>query len=153
MIDYIETRSGLASHYAEYAQRGRKGYEIEHIWANHPELHQDEFAHSSDFQEYRNRIGGLLLLPKSFNASYGDLPYAEKREHYLGQGGNLLARSLHEMTYDHNPGFKRFIGETGLEFDPHPNFKKADLDARQRLYQNFAEVIWNPDRLVQEAMA
>jgi hypothetical protein len=50
-------------------------------------------APKSDFQEHRNRIGGLLLLPKSFNASYGDLPYAEKREHYFGQ--NLLAKSLH----------------------------------------------------------
>ena len=65
----------------------------------------------SEFAEYRNRIGGLLLLPKSFNASYGDLPYAEKRGHYLGQ--NLLARSLHEQAYDHNPGFRRFIEESG----------------------------------------
>src|SRR6516164_10929522 len=52
MIDYIETRSGLASRYTEYAQRGRKGYEIEHIWADHPDLHKDEFAHASEFQEY-----------------------------------------------------------------------------------------------------
>jgi Protein of unknown function (DUF1524) len=151
MIDYIETRSGLASHYAEYAQRGRKGYEIEHIWANHPELHKDEFAHPSDFQEYRNRIGGLLLHPKSFNASWGDSPYAEKREHYLGQGGNLLSRSLHEGAYDRNPGFKRFIEENGLPFRPHSEFKKADLDARQRLYQQLAELIWSPDRIAQEA--
>jgi Protein of unknown function (DUF1524) len=151
MIDYIETRSGLASHYAEYAQRGRKDYEIEHIWADHPELLKDEFAHPSDFQEYRNRIGGLLLLPKSFNASYGDLPYAEKRKHYLGQGGNLLSRSLHEGAYDHNPGFKRFIEENGLPFRPHSEFKKADLDARQRLYQQLAELIWSPDRIAQEA--
>ncbi len=42
------------------------------------ERHDDEFAHPSEFAEYRNRIGGLLLLPKSFNASYGDLPYEEK---------------------------------------------------------------------------
>ena len=73
MTDYLETRSGQTSRYTEYAQRGRKGYEIEHIWADHPERHSDEFAHPSEFQEYRNRIGGLLLLPKSFNASYGDL--------------------------------------------------------------------------------
>ena len=52
----------------------------------------EEFAHSSEFAEYRNHIGGLLLLPKSFNASYGDLPYAEKRGHYRSQ--NLLACSL-----------------------------------------------------------
>ena len=151
MIDYIETRSGLASRYAEYAQRGRKAYEIEHIWADHPELHKDEFAHPSDFHEYRNRIGGLLLLPKAFNASYGDLPYAEKREHYLGQ--NLLARSLHEAAYDHNPGFNRFIEDSGLPFRPHDQFKKADLDQRQRLYQQLAELIWSPDRLAQEAAA
>jgi hypothetical protein len=151
MIDYIETESSVASRYAEYPQRGRKGYEIEHIWADHPERHKEEFAHPSDFQEYRNRIGGLLLLPKSFNASYGDLRYAEKREHYLGQGGNLLARSLHERAYDHNPGFKRFIQESRLPFRPHSEFKKADLDARQQLYQELAEQIWNPDRIAKEA--
>jgi hypothetical protein len=83
MTDYVETRSGQASRYAEYARRGRAGYEIEHIWADHPERHADEFGHAAEFQEYRNRIGGLLLLPKSFNASYRDLPYAQNREHIL----------------------------------------------------------------------
>ncbi|MBV6522215.1 MAG: hypothetical protein MNPFHGCM_02361 [Gemmatimonadaceae bacterium] len=149
MTDYVETRSGQASRYAEYAQRGKKGYEIEHVWADHPERHQDEFGHPSEFQEYRNRIGGLVLLPKSFNASYGDLPYAEKRGHYAGQ--NLLARSLHESAYDHNPGFKRFIAESGLPFRANAKFRKADLDARQALYQQLAERIWSPERLAQEA--
>jgi hypothetical protein len=151
MTDYVETRSGMTSRYAEYAQRGKKGYEIEHIWANHAERHTDEFSHPSEFQEYRNRVGGLLLLPKSFNASYGDLPYSEKREHYLGQ--NLLARSLHPGAYDHNPGFNRFLGESGLQIHAHSEFKKADLDARQTLYRHLAERIWNPDRLDQEATA
>ena len=149
MTDYVETQSGQASRYTEYAQRGRKGYEIEHIWADRPERHIDEFAHPSEFAEYRNRIGGLLLLPKSFNASYGDLPYIEKRQHYLGQ--NLLARSLHEQAYDHNPGFRRFIEESGLPFRAHAEFKKQDLDARQNLYCRLAERIWDPERLMQEA--
>ncbi len=149
MTDFVETRSGMASRYAEYAQRGRKGYEIEHIWADHPERHSDEFANASEFAEYRNRIGGLLLLPKSFNASFGDLPYAEKRHHYLGQ--NLLARSLNEKAYDHNPGFRRFIAESGLPFVAHARFKKADLEARQDLYRRLAERIWSPERLAEEA--
>ncbi|GIX28743.1 MAG: hypothetical protein KatS3mg123_2624 [Burkholderiales bacterium] len=149
MTDYVETRSGQASRYVEYAQRGKKGYEIEHIWADHPERHRDEFAHPSEFQEYRNRIGDLLLLPKSFNASYGDLPYEEKLKHYSGQ--NLLAKSLHKSAYDHNPGFKRFIEQSGLPFRSHPEFRKADLDARQELYQKLAEQIWNPVRLDEEA--
>lgn len=151
MTDYVETRSGQASRYAEYAQGGTKGYEIEHIWANHAERHTDEFKHPSEFQEYRNHIGDLLLLPKSFNASYGDLPYAEKREHYASHGQNLLALSLLSGAYDHNPGFVYFVKESGLLFRPHAEFKKADLDLRQSLYQRLAETIWNPDRLAQEA--
>ncbi len=146
---YVEAGSGIASHYDEYAQRGRAGFEIEHIWADHPERHADEFPQPSEFEEYRNRIGGLLLLPKSFNASYGDLPYAAKRDHYLSQ--NLLARSLHPQTYERNPGFLRFIAASGLPFRPHPEFRKTDLDARQGLYLAIAEQIWSPERLAEEA--
>lgn len=132
MTDYVETRSGHASRYAEYIKRhGKNGYEVEHIWANHPERHKKEFQHPADFSEYRNRIGGLLLLPKSFNASYGNKPYAVKREHYFGQ--NLLAQSLHENAYEHNPGFRRFLEQSGLPFRAHAQFTKADLDDRQKL--------------------
>ncbi len=149
MTNHIETRSGQSSRYAEYInRRGNNGYEVEHIWANHAERHEDEFGHPADFAEYRNRIGGLLLLPKSFNASYSDKPYAEKRGHYFGQ--NLLAQSLNETAYEHNPGFRRFQEESGLPFTPHPAFKKADLDARQDLYRRIAEQIWNPENLLRE---
>ncbi len=151
MTDYLETQSGQESRYAEYAKRGRKGYEIEHIWADHSERHVDEFSHPSEFAEYRNHIGGLLLLPKSFNSSYSDLPYAEKREHYRSQ--NLLACSLHERAYDRNPGFRRFIERSGLPFHDHAGFKKADLDARQELYRRLAEQIWDPERLTREAIS
>jgi hypothetical protein len=152
MTDYVETGSGRASRYAEYMRRqGKNGYEVEHIWANHPERHEDEFAHPTDFSEYRNRIGGLLLLPKSFNASFGDKPYGEKREHYFGQ--NLLAQSLHEKAYAHDPGFRRFVETSGLPFRPHAEFRKADLDARQELYRELAERIWSPDVLRREAEA
>ncbi len=150
ITDYVETQSGRPSRYKEYIQRsGRNGYQIEHIWANHPERHTDEFAHPTDFAEYRNRIGGLLLLPRSFNASYGDLEYEEKRKHYLKH--NLLAASLNENAYEHDPGFAHFVRKSELPFRPHPEFKKADLDARQELYIRLAEKIWSPERLVQEA--
>lgn len=33
-----------------------------------PKRHKDEFSRSSDFGNMRNRIGGLLLLPKSSNS-------------------------------------------------------------------------------------
>jgi hypothetical protein len=150
MTEYIETRSGMPSHYTDYARRGGKGgYEIEHIWADHADRHEDEFSHPTDFAEHRNRIGDLLLLPKSFNASYGDLPYEKKLVHYDSQ--NLLARSLHANAYDRNPGFKQFIASSGLPFKPYAEFRKADVEERQELYRLLAEAIWNPNRLEEAA--
>ncbi len=142
MADYIDVSSGNQSRYAEYITlRGNKGFEVEHIWPNHPEDFRDEFAHKSDLEDYRNRFGGLLLLPKSFNASYGDTPYADKVEHYFGQ--NALAKSLHPRAYEHNPGFVRFVKDQDLPFRAHGQFKKADLDARQALYRCIADRIWD----------
>lgn len=149
MTDYVETSSGMASRYAEYMAQGKKRYEIEHIWANHPERHQEEIPHPSDFATMRNRIGGLLLLPKSFNASYGDLPYAEKLPHYHGQ--NLLARSLHATCYENNPGFLKFVKESGLPFEPMGVFKSDEMERRSDLYLKLAELIWNPQRLLDAA--
>jgi hypothetical protein len=150
LTDFLEVRSGMDSRYAEYARRnGTNPYEIEHIWANHADQHYDEFQHPNEFAEYRNHIGGLLVLPKSFNASYGDLEYGLKREQYDSQ--NLLARSLYEKAYDHNPGFLRFIEASGLSFAPVPEFKRADLDARQELYGGLADMVWSPERLIEAA--
>ena len=146
ITDHVERESGLTPRYVEYVGTGgKKGYEVEHIWANHPERHTDEFTQTADFEEHRNRFGGLLLLPKQFNASYGDLPYEDKLEHYHGQ--NILAKSLHPKCYVHNPGFTRYAESHGHAFGPLAHFKKADLEARQQLYRRLAEEVWNPDRV------
>jgi len=146
LTDYVETQSGQPSHYLDYVGEGKSRFEVEHIWADHSDRHTAEFSHPADFAEYRNRIGGLLLLPKSFNASYGDLPYADKLPHYNSQ--NLLARSLHPQCYEHNPGFQRFKEQSGLPFAAQAEFNRAELEARGVLYRKIAERIWNPDDLL-----
>jgi hypothetical protein len=149
MTDYVEQESGAQSRFLEYVGgTGKTRYEVEHIWANKPEEHTDEFGHAADFTDYRNRFGGLLLLPKPFNASYGALPYLEKLKHYNAQ--NLLARSLHPDCYDRNPGFTSFVNRTGLPFRSMEQFRKAELDERQKLYQALAAQVWNPHRILQE---
>jgi hypothetical protein len=148
LTDYVETQSGQPSRYLDYVREGKSRYEVEHIWADHPERHSAEFSHPADFSEHRNRIGGLLLLPKSFNASYGDLTYVDKLPHYNSQ--NLLARSLHPQCYDHNPGFLRFIELSGLPLIARVEFNKSDLENRSQLYRLIAERIWNPDDLLTE---
>lgn len=149
ITDYVETQSGNAPRYLEYCQQGSTGYEIEHIWANRPERHQNEFEQEYEFQEYRNFIGGLLLLPKRINASISDKPYIKKRTSYAGQ--NLLAKSLHESAYVHNPGFLQFCERNELPFQVHQEFNRSDLDSRQKLYQLIAEQIWSPDRLINDS--
>jgi len=150
LTDYVETSSGRSSRYTEYIRRsGKHRYEIEHIWANNFQRHADEFEHAQDFLGYRNRIGGLLLLPKKVNAAYGNLPYGEKREYYLKQ--NLLAQSLHESAYERDPGFRSFVGRKKLPFRAHSQFCKEDIDARSHLYCRLAEAVWNPKRLARAA--
>jgi len=149
ITDYVETQSGGTSRFTEYVAEGKNRYEIEHIWADHYERHAQEFSQKSDFDVQRNRIGGLLLLPKTFNASYGDLSYEEKLEQYFGQ--NMLAKSLHSRCYTNHPGFSRFIVDRNLAFRPLPIFLSCDLEERQKLYLQLAKLIWNPSRL-QEAV-
>lgn len=149
MTAHLEAASGVRSQTSDYLVEGRGRFEIEHIWADHPERHADEFPSAADFHDWRNRFGGLLLLPKTFNASYGDLPYAEKRQHYVTQ--NLLARSLHEQCYERHPGFLDYARQAELPFRALPQFRKAEMEERQRLYRLLADRVWDPQQLAREA--
>lgn len=147
---WLEEQSGQPGRYLEYIVRsGKNAYEIEHLWANHFERHTDEFAHAQEFSAHRNRVGGLVLLPKKINASLNDKAYSDKLEHY--QSENLLARSLHPMCYVHNPGFLKLKAETGLPFKAFTEFKKANFDERFSLYKGIAELLWSADRLKEVA--
>lgn len=134
ITDYITVASGQASPYVELTNGAKVKYEVEHIWADHPERHTDEFAHEADFARHRNRIGDLLLLPKQFNASYNDDTYAEKRPRYFSQ--NLLAASLDPQAYEKNPGFLSFTKSSGLAFSAYEEFKAADVVERGNLYRD-----------------
>jgi len=121
-------------------------FEVEHVWANKFERHADEFSNENDFQQVRNKFGGLLLLPKSFNASFGALPYPEKVNHYVGQ--NTLAQTLAQGVGSHNPNLARKAAELSVSIEAFPEaFKKADVDSRQALYRALCERIWNVESL------
>lgn len=149
MTDHITVASGQASNYVELTNGAKVKYEVEHIWADHPERHADEFAHEADFARHRNRFGDLLLLPKQFNASYNDDRYESKLPHYFSQ--NLLAASLNPLAYENNPGFTKFREATRLPFKPYEHFKAADIVERGQLYQALAKAVWNPDDLLDVA--
>lgn len=111
----------------------KKEIEVEHIWSNHFSQHTDEFENESDFQLARNNIGDLLVLPKSFNAAYGDDAYEVKVKQYFSQ--NILAQTLNEQKYQTNPGFISYMNSSKLPFKPYAEFKKASINERTDLYR------------------
>jgi uncharacterized protein with ParB-like and HNH nuclease domain len=151
ITQHIEEQSGIPSRYEDYiSSEIAKPFEIEHIWAKKFDYHTDEFDNDYEFQEYRNRIGGLLLVQRGFNQSYGELPYVDKLPLYFGQ--NLLAKSLNPNCYKSNPSFETYIKASGLQFQAHQNFKKSDLEQRMMLYKEICKEIWNPNRFAAELM-
>jgi uncharacterized protein with ParB-like and HNH nuclease domain len=149
ITSYIEQKTGLNASFEKYYYNpGGKSFEVEHIWADKFIEHRDEFEQETDFQEYRNRLGALVLLPRGTNQSYGDKPYEKKISHYVKE--NLLVQSLCDLTYQNNPNFLSMKSSLNLPFKAHADFKKADIMERQFLYQAICESIWENNNQLDE---
>lgn len=141
--DYIEVGSKYPSIYLDYISSDLdRPFEIEHIWADKFSQHQDEFDNEYEFKEYRNRIGGLILIQRGPNQSFGDLEYSKKLPYYELQP-SILARSLCKKQYEHETGFLSFIDKSKLPIKAHDEFNKRDLDEHGILYSIICEKIWN----------
>lgn len=142
ITNHIEKKSGLGNSFEKYfSSTTGKSFTIEHLLSKTVKYAEQGFDEKTEFEEWRNRIGALILLPESFNTSYGSLSYVEKLPYYFGQ--NLLAKSLSPLCYENNPEFVKYRDESKIPFKPHPEFKKKDIEERQRLYQSICEEIWS----------
>lgn len=112
----------------------KKEIEVEHIWADHYEDHMAEFDNEADFKNTRNSIGDLLVLPKSFNASYGDDDYRTKVPRYYSQ--NILAQSLNKDKYEKSPGFVNYKNRSKIKFKPYDEFNRNSITERVNLYSS-----------------
>ena len=135
MITEIVARESNSSDY----MLNKENIEIEHIWSDHYDQHLDEFNTKDEFDNMRNNIGDLLVLPKSFNASYNDSSYKVKVEQYYSQ--NILAQTLNKKKYINNPDFMNFLKKSDLKFKPYEEFKKNSIIERSELYK--AILLWN----------
>lgn len=141
ITSYIDTLVGKDTSYVTYYHPSNKPYEIEHIWADKFEEHLDEFQQKDEFQDWRNSIGALVLLPQGTNQSFNSDKYEDKLKHYLKE--NTFVQTLHPAYYVKNPNFIKTERIKELKFKPHPHFKKVDLEERQRLFQRICESLWN----------
>ena len=147
LTEFIEYKSGCTTRFVEYSNQARSkgGYQIEHVLPNDYQKFSEEFSDQNTFQDFRNLIGGLLLIPGKENASLGNKPFEEKVEIY--SRGNLLASSLHKNTYKNNPAFMNFITQNSIPFEPKTEFNKKQLLQRQNLYIKIANLCWSPERI------
>ena len=146
ITSWLDDQLGDQGTFVKYMDRSRKHpYEVEHVLADNFERYTHDFGSEEEFRRRRNHVGGLLLLPKDFNASYGAISYEKKVAHY-GQR-NSLARSLFAGTYEHNPTFVGVRNEWRLDFRSYESFGKSAIAERSKLYRELAEIVWDPRQL------
>lgn len=146
LTTYLDEGCKLSNSFVAYMTSVRgdkkcKPYEIEHIWSNHPECHTAEFPQKSDFEVWRNKIGGLVLLQNGTNQSLNDMSVVDKLPIYFGQ--NTLTKSLATQAYKNNPNFTNFYSKEKLDFVGYTDIKKKDIEARCLLYAAMADKIWS----------
>jgi len=143
---HVEQEMGRPHDMQQYLARERK-WQIEHVFANHPDRHPEVDALT--FRLTRNRIGGLGLLPASDNASVRDLPFGEKTTWYRSHTTLLAALA---PNHEHrNPALRRLRTSHGLDsvlrgFGPSTPMTEV-VDVRADLYIRLARRIWDPARL------
>lgn len=147
---YIYKNSNSSISFSTIVDRkGKDSLDIEHIWSTVYEQdgHPDEFETVAEFEQFRNKFGGLVLLTRNVNRSLQEAPYSEKLAKYAQ--GNILAKTLHSDCYRNEPGFLNFMENTGLKFKPYTTFDKTALEERQKLYKEIAMMIWDIENLEQ----
>ena len=140
---HIDTLVGKDNSYVSYHHPAGKQFEIEHLWGNIFNEHKDEFEQEWDFQNWRNSIGALVLLPNGTNQSFNSDKYGDKIKHYLKE--NTYTQTLHSDYYEKNPNFLKSESIKELGFKPHTEFKKTDISERKELVKRICEQIWTTD--------
>lgn len=140
---HLDTLIGKDNNYVSYHHPNGRQFEIEHLWGNKFDEHRDEFEQEWDFQNWRNSIGALVLLPNGTNQSFNSDKYQDKIKHY--QKENTYAQTLTEIYYEKNPNFLKSELISELKFKPHPELKKEDITERKELVQRICEQIWTTD--------
>lgn len=143
---YVEAGSGKPDIFDKYVDRKAKNpSDIEHIWAENYSRYEAECPTRQDFDEWRDHVAGLILLPADVNRSLQDKPFEEKAPHYAKQ--NLYAASLTDTTYLHQPQFNDFIEREGLPFKSYEKFGKVEQSERRELVLALVQKVWSPKRL------
>lgn len=147
---FTEAGSGRADSFDKYVDREVKNpFDIEHIWADDFAANSSLFFSAQEFQEWRDHVPALLLLPADVNRSLQDKTYTEKSPHYAKQ--NFYAASFDASVYKHQPQFEAFRTKNNLPFKSFAVFGKPEQLERQELVSALVNRVWSPERLKEAA--
>lgn len=148
LTTFVERGCGRDVPLAEFLGDGRQ-WQIEHVFANHPERYEREVPDPATFRALRARVGVLLLLPSSDNASYNDLAFGDKIAYYSRQ--NQLAAILAPASRQRNPRLRAFTKKYELEPLLHDYGSSPQLvavvEGRGRLYGELCRCVWSSQEL------
>ena len=118
-------------------------FEIEHIFPQDPcpeaVAEFGEFSASPGEPPVSDRLGNLVLVEKSINASLGNRPYSEKRKIYP-QSQLLLTKALPERI---SIGSNTSIDRAVEDLDPYPEWNEAAVIKRQGMLAALARSVWH----------
>lgn len=127
--------------------KGAKTFDIEHIVTT---THGVPIGQDADgatiFTDgvttgWRDKIGGLILLPRGRNRSLKDKGYPDKLIVYATE--NVLAASLTDAFYQNNPNATNYISQEKAPLASVTSFTEDASTARATLYSWLAARIWD----------
>ncbi|RKH63753.1 DUF262 domain-containing protein [Corallococcus aberystwythensis] len=146
IADFLEKNIQLTNSvgFDVYVQRdrGARTFDIEHLLCTTAQdVTQMGFSTQAEYNELRNRLGALVLLPRSRNRSLQDKSYTDKLSAYSTE--NVLAQSLCAGFYQNNPNVNVFTAShPNIKLRAMPSFSKAEIEERVELYRAAALEIW-----------
>lgn len=115
------------------------GYEIEHIYPQTPnDEAKKEFGPATDVNVV-DRLGNLVLVEKSINASLGNRPFSSKKGVYP-QSQLLLTRAIAELP---KVGTNTKIDAAVVGIMPYQDWNEKNVADRQEFIRKMARVIWD----------
>lgn len=139
LTQYIDLRAYGETEGTKWLSRYTSGgFEIEHIFPQRPSV--EATAEFGTFEDVNiaDRLGNLVLVEKSINASLGNRPYSEKRDVYR-QSQLLLTKALAERP---KVGASTKIDVAVAQLDPFGKWNAATVIDRQNNLTMLARSAW-----------
>lgn len=149
MTARIEVEDEKTNPWLDFFRKDKK-YEIEHLLAANHEANSEIYSNQIELDLVRDKMGALLVLEKSANASLNDMSYVKKLKEYPKHGriaellspesyddkGDLTRRPRLNKFFNNNPELKKYLM-------PHKTMTESNIDIRSEFYRELAKIIWD----------